>query len=78
MEARQGPPGDASSGPDSQDSPDPGNKDSGKDNSGGMSARTNAAIIVRFSLFDDDDGDDEADCLLCRSLQLSSSPSQSA
>lgn len=53
LEARQGPPGDASSGPDSQDSPDPGNKDSGKDNSGGTSARTNAAIVVCFfALFD--------------------------
>lgn len=51
LEARQGPPGDASSGPNSQDSPDPGNKDPGKNgnnNSGGTSARTNAAIIVRF------------------------------
>lgn len=49
LEARQGPPGDASSGPNSQDSPDPGNKDPGKNgnnNSGGTSARTNAAIIV--------------------------------
>lgn len=55
LEARQGPPPDnANSGPDSQASPDPGNKDSGNDDSGGMSARTNAAIIVCFPLFYDD------------------------
>lgn len=55
LEARQG----ANSGADSQGSPDSGNTDPGKDNSGGMSARTNAAIIVCFSLFNDDDDDDE-------------------
>lgn len=48
LEARQDPPADAKHGSNRQDNLGPGDKDPGKDDSGGISAGTTAAIIVCF------------------------------